>query len=356
MRPRGLYVLDRAAFDLAYGPQEQQDIAQQVEILGPVQSRHTIRDHPELLGQVQVLFSGWGAPRADDAFLDAAPKLKAIFYAGGGVGSWITPAVWERNVIVSSAYAANAVPVAEYALAMILFSLKHGWSLAREVRERRTFPPRDGAPGCYGTTVGLLSLGVTARRLVNLLRPFEMRILAHDPYVSKEEAATLGVEPVSLDELFRRADIVSIHTPLLDETIGLVTAAHVASMKRGATLINTARGQIIREQEVVQVLASRGDLQAVLDVTDQEPPAAGSPLYTLPNVVLTPHIAGSVGRECRRMGRYMVQELHRYLAGQPLCWRITPEMAQVSSHRPHGESTLTLPPKRRAKGAAAALR
>src|SRR5205823_690272 len=126
---------------------------------------------------------------------------------------------------------------------------------------------------------------------------------------------------------------VSLHTPHLPETEGMITGRHLDSMKRGATFINTARGQVVREGEMIEVLSRRPDLQAVLDVTAPEPPAADSPLYTLENVVLTPHIAGSLGEECRRMGRYMVDELRRYLAGEPLKWQVTPQTAAHSSHR-----------------------
>ena len=98
----------------------------------------------------------------------------------------------------------------------------------------------------------------------------------------------------------------------------MITGMHIASMKRGGTFINTARGEIVREREMIEVLIHRPDLQAVLDVTVKEPPDSDSPLYTLPNVMLTPHIAGSVGEECRRMGQYMLDELRRYVAGEPL--------------------------------------
>jgi phosphoglycerate dehydrogenase-like enzyme len=120
---------------------------------------------------------------------------------------------------------------------------------------------------------------------------------------------------------------VSCHAPLVDDTRGLVTGAHLAAMKTGATFVNTARGAVVRESELVEVLAGRPDLEAVLDVTDPEPPAPGSPLYTLPNVVLTPHIAGSVGHERRRLGSAIVEELRNYVSGLPLRWEVTRERA-----------------------------
>jgi phosphoglycerate dehydrogenase-like enzyme len=194
---------------------------------------------------------------------------------------------------------------------------------------------RNSAPGCYNATIGLISLGVIARSLLKLLAPFELNVLVYDPFLTDVEAAELGVENVTLDQLFRRSDVVSLHTPLRPETDRMITGEHLASMKQGATFINTARGAIVREEEMIQVARHRSDLQFVLDVTDpHEPPVPDSPLYELPNVVLTPHIAGSAGGECRRLGRYMVQELERFVAGEPLKWAVTPQSVQVTVNRP----------------------
>ncbi len=137
----------------------------------------------------------------------------------------------------------------------------------------------------------------------------------------------MGVELVSLDEACARADVVSLHTPWLKETEKMITGAHFRAMKQGATFLNTARGAVVDEPAMVEVLTERPDLFAVLDVTHPEPPAPDSPLYTLPNVILTPHIAGSMHNECRRMGQYAVDECRRYLAGEPLRWQVTRELA-----------------------------
>ncbi|HEY2589529.1 MAG TPA: hydroxyacid dehydrogenase [Tepidisphaeraceae bacterium] len=344
-RLQGLYILDRSAFELVYGPQEQQDIARWVEMVAPPRTRQSIAADASLLAAAEVIFTGWGGPLIDERFLQAAPRLKAIFHGAGAAGPILTDAVWARGIEVTTAYAANAVPVAEYTLATILFSLKHGWQLARQVREERAFPDRHGhaGPGCYGSAIGLVSMGMVARTLLRMLEPFELRVLAYDPFLTDGEAQALGVERVSLDELFRTSDVVSLHTPLLPETRGLITGEHVASMRPGATLINTARGQIIRERQMLDVLARRPDLQAVLDVAEREPPDRNSPLYTLPNVVLTPHLAGSIGAECRRMGRYMVDELQRYVSGKPLKWAVTPELARWTTHRPKTRRAARLP-------------
>jgi phosphoglycerate dehydrogenase-like enzyme len=211
--------------------------------------------------------------------------------------------------------------------------LKQARRLANQTREQRSYSERDTAPGCYGTTVGLISLGTTARALLKMLSLFDLRVIAYDPFVKAAEAEQLGVERVALNELFSRSDVVSLHTPLFPETTGMITGQHLASMKQGATFINTARGGIVRQKELIAVAINRPDLEFVLDVVDPEPPEPDSPLYTLQNVLLTPHIAGSVGRECSRMGRFMVEELLRFVRGEPLQWAVTPEIASRSTHR-----------------------
>lgn len=333
-RLKGLYALDQMNLSLIYGPDEQRDIAARIDISPTPWPAKKLHADLSILKDVDVIFSGWGAPRLDAEFLAAAPQLKVIFYGAGAAAGLVTEASWKCGVQVTSAYAANAIPVAEYALAMILFSLKHGFRNARATRELQNFPPHQPSPGAYGSTVGLVSLGVIGRHLLKLLGSFDLRVVVCDPFVTSEEAEQLGVKLLPLEELFRVSDVVSLHTPLLNETRGLITGAHLASMKMGATFMNTARGAVVREEEMIEVLRHRPDLLAIIDVTYPEPPAKGSGLYTLPNIVLTPHIAGSKDAECRRMGRAMVDELNRYLDGKPLQWAVTRELAKFSSHRP----------------------
>jgi phosphoglycerate dehydrogenase-like enzyme len=195
-------------------------------------------------------------------------------------------------------------------LGAILLSLKHAFRLFTRMRVTRCAPEVSGLPGAYGSIVGLVSLGAVSQRLCELLRLFDVRVIAYDPFLSSA-----------------RADVVSLHTPLTPATEGLVKGRHFRQMKNGATFINTARGAIVNEGELIAVLRSRPDLQVILDVTHPEPPTANSALYDLPNVFLTPHIAGSLGPERLRLGQCMLEELDRYVAGQPLLWEITRDRA-----------------------------
>jgi phosphoglycerate dehydrogenase-like enzyme len=349
-RLAGLFIIDAHTFDSVYGPAEQSAIARHVEMVAPPQTRDSVARNPAILNSVQVIFSGWTPPHYDEAFFNLTPNLKAIFHAAGPLG--IPQSAVRRGIVMTTAHEANSQPVAEYSLATILFSLKHGWKLARQTREQRRFADRNSVPGCYRTTVGLISLGMIGRALLKLLSPFDLHVLVYDPFLTDLEAEELQVEKVALDELFVRSDVVSLHAPLFRETRGMITGDHFNSMKQGATFINTARGAIVRQDEMIQVAAKRPDLQFVLDVTDpQEPPAPDCALYDLPNVVMTPHLAGSAGGECRRMGQCMVEELERYVAGKPLKWAVTPDPARATPHRPVSVNTFVKSKQRAALAA-----
>jgi phosphoglycerate dehydrogenase-like enzyme len=320
---RAIYCLDPVHRDTVFGPATEADIAKLVET-NPV-TQATI--DPAVFRDVNVVLGGWDMPVIDAEFLAAAPKLKAVFYSAGSIRRIATDAMWERGIIITSAYAANAIPVAEFTVAAIVMSLKHVWQYAFAARREAKHQPRHPVPGCYLTTVGLISLGMVGRTVAERLRGFEMRVIAYDPFVKPDEAKRLGIELVPLDQVFREADIVSLHTPLMPATEGMITGEHLGLMKSGATFLNTARGAVVRQDEMIAVLRQRPDLTAVLDVTYPEPLPATSPLFTLPNVVLTPHIAGSMHYECRRLGRYAFEELQRYVTGQPLRWQVTRELA-----------------------------
>ncbi|PTX93274.1 glycerate dehydrogenase [Spartobacteria bacterium LR76] len=322
MKPSAIFLLDEENWHTVYGPEERSRLSSLLHQPLRFFTRESIRQAGDALFDADIIFSGWGMPVCDREFLDAAPNLKAIFYAAGSTNPFATEALWEREIIVSTANPALAITVAEFVLAQILLSQKRTWQLMREARESRICRRRIG-PGNYFSTIGLISLGTIARHLLKLLGSFCFNVVAYDPFVSHEEAHRLGVEKVSLDELFQVSDVVSLHTPLLPETIGMIKEHHFELMKHGATFINTARGAIVDEAGMIAALRVRNDLCAVLDVTESEPPAQSSALYELPNVFLTPHIAGALGAECRRLGAMAVDEYERYLNGDPLQGLVT---------------------------------
>ncbi|MFE9536317.1 hydroxyacid dehydrogenase [Streptomyces sp. NPDC006691] len=278
------------------------------------------------LAEAEVLLTCWGAPPLTADVLDAAPKLRAVIHAAGSVKHHITDACWERGIAVTSAAAANALPVAEYTLAAILFAGKEVLRSAQRYAELRTAPEwlsRTEHTGNYRRTVGIVGASRIGRRVIELLRPFDFEVLLYDPYVSGTEAVALGVERVSLDSLCSRSSVVSVHAPQLPETHNMIGAHQLALMPAGATLVNTARGSLVDEPALLAELLS-GRLHAVLDVTDPELPPRESPLYDLPNVLLTPHIAGSLGNELHRMADQALDELERFTTGVPFADPVHP--------------------------------
>jgi phosphoglycerate dehydrogenase-like enzyme len=268
------------------------------------------------LERAEVVLSGWGCPPLDAELLAGAPNLRAVVHAAGGVKGHVTDACWERGLLVSTAAAANAESVAEYTLARILLANKAADRLSRAYRQRRE--PIDliaAYPeiGNLGKTVGIVGASRIGRRVIELLQPFDLRVLVSDPYLE---------DGVDLDELLAISHVVSLHAPSLPETRHMLDARRLALLRDGATLINTARGALIDQDALVAELRT-GRIDAVLDVTEPEVLPAGSPLYDLPNVVLTPHIAGALGVEVRRLGESALAELERYARGEPFAHPVT---------------------------------
>lgn len=301
-----------------FGPDAQRRLAGMVRL----DAGHVHQDsfHIEHLdSETEVLLTCWGAPRLDADVLTLLPKLRAVVHAAGSVKGIATEACRDRGIEFSSAAFVNALPVAEYTLAMVLLANKRVFWLAGTYREVRTgWHPGIVPPGVgnYGPTVGICGASMIGRRVIELLRPFDLTVLLNDPFISSEEAAELGVELVDLDELCSRSGVLSLHAPALPTTHHLIDARRLALMRDEATLINTARGSLVDQDALTAELVT-GRLSAVLDHTEPEVLPIDSRLYGLPNVVLTPHIAGSQGNELRRMGNAAIEELARFVAGEP---------------------------------------
>lgn len=271
-----------------------------------------------VLAQTELLITGWGCPPLDESVLAAAPRLRAVAHTAGSVRGHITEACWDRGIEVSSAAAANALPVAEYTLAMILLSGKRVLESARAYsaeRARTDWLHPDPGRGNYRRTVGICSASLTGRRVIELLRPHDLRVLLYDPYVTPEEAGALGVLPVTLHELFASSDVVSIHTPLLPATRGLVSRELLAALRPDATLVNTARGAVLDQDALTEAVLG-GRIRAVLDVTEPEVLPREHPLWDCENALITPHVAGSQGNELRRLADLTVGEVARWARGE----------------------------------------
>lgn len=281
-----------------------------------------------LLSEAEILITGWGAPYVGREVLTLAPKLKLVVHAAGTVKGIVDACIFDAGIAVSHAAEANAVPVAEFTLAAIIFAGKHVFRFrdlyVADRHRDRTHPMQHEAIGNYRRAVGIIGASRIGRRVIELLKPFDYQVLLFDPTVDAEQAGALGTEKVELDDLMRRSDIVSVHAPSLPSTRHMIDASKLALMKNGATLINTARGALIDEDALLAVLKT-GRIDAVIDVTDPEIPGPESAFYDLSNVFLTPHIAGAVGLERSRLGEMAADEAERFIKGEPMLYGLTLE-------------------------------
>lgn len=287
----------------------------------------------QVLADVEVLVTGWGAPEIDADALLAAPKLEAILHSAGSVKPYLTEDVLARGIRVSSAAVANAIPVAEYTVAMIVLAGKAVLPIAARYRAQQDdLQPDSVFPrmGNYRKRVGIVGASTIGRKVIELLRPYSLEVAVYDPFLSDAEATTLGVTSLELDDLLATSDVVSLHAPSLPSTDNMVDARRIALMRPGATLINTARGEIL-DQQALTARIVRGELYAILDVTVPEVLEAGHPLYTSDRVLLTPHIAGSLGTELGRLAGSVLDELRRLTAGEPLAHQLERERFAITA-------------------------
>ncbi|WP_156760585.1 hydroxyacid dehydrogenase [Microbacterium karelineae] len=271
------------------------------------------------LADVDVLLAGWGCPFIGADLLDGAPRLRAVLFAGGSASAVLdVREAARRRIAFTNAGEGNAQAVAEYTFAMIVLAAKRARYAERIYRERRTYVDREAElrdTGGYGRTIGLIGASRIGRRVARLLAQTDMRVLVSDPYAAMDEVAALGAVHTDLPRLLAESDVVSIHAPATSETDGMIGAVELDLLRDGATLINTARGSLI-DHEALRAHLRAGRIDAVLDVTVPEPLRPDDELWALPNVTITPHIAGATGNELRRLGRDVVDELERFARGE----------------------------------------
>ena len=310
------------SINYVYSPEQLREIAGLTELRSGVASAADVDNGS--LRDTEVLFSTWGMPALNDGQLAKMPNLKAVFYAAGATDAFARP-LFARNIKVFSAWQANATPVAEFCLAQILLGLKGYFRASRLFNSPAGIGHANVGPGVYGETVALIGAGAISNRLQELLRPFEVKVIV---IPSRKEKRT-----VSIEEAFAAAQVISNHLPDRDDNVGVLNGKMFRSMRPGAVFINTGRGRQVNEKEMIEVLEERPDLTALLDVTYPEPPEEGSKLYTLPNVRLSPHIAGSLNDEVKRMSRFMIDEYKRFAAGEPCLYEVRESMLLTSANK-----------------------
>jgi phosphoglycerate dehydrogenase-like enzyme len=331
-KPVSLIACGQYAYDNAYSKSALNKIADLTDLIPGRFDGSLSQADPELLERMEILFTGWYSVEFTEGFLRRVPNLKAVFHAGGSIRRMVTSdTFWDRDIVICNAIEANSVPVAEFTLGQILLSLKRYWHCLKLTAEGGYKPYRWDLtfPGGYQSTIGLIGFGAISRRLTILLKSLDVQVIIYS--LPDDEPAILkaGAKPVGLNHLFMNSDVVSLHLPLLKATTGMINGNHFSLMKQNATFINTARGGLLNLDQLVEVAEGRKDLTFLLDVMDPVPPEQGNPIYSMDNIFISPHLAGALGNECARMGGLMVEELERFLKGDPLQFEITRDIFSI---------------------------
>jgi phosphoglycerate dehydrogenase-like enzyme len=325
-RPTALLLMNERSFRDLFDAPRRERLHQLVDLGDPVRLDDLAAPGAlARLAEAEILVTGWGSPVLGPDVLGAAPALRALVHTGGSVKQHVSQAFWDRGIVVTSAADANAIPVAEFTLATILLEGKRtsryveGYSRYREVDG----PWRESIPSAvnFGGTVGIIGLSRVGRRVAELLRPFDFDVLVADPHIDAADGAAVGARLVRLDAMLAASDIVTVHAPQLPDTHHLLNARRIALLRPHAVVINTARGSLIDTDALIK-RCSTGTLRAILDVTDPEPLPADSPLFDTPGIVLSPHIAGAMHAETRRLADSALDEIERLTQGRPPVHRV----------------------------------
>ena len=311
--------------DYVWAQGRRENLATLTDLYPDVVSSETLLEHVDKLKDVEVAFGTWGFPQLTEEQIDLLPNLKAVFYAAGSVQAFARPFL-NKGVKVFSAWAANAVPVAEYTVAQILLASKGYFQNIQDLHKPDDWRTAYKGPGVYGESIAIVGVGMIGQLVIDLLKPFVLDVCVVSSHMTKEEADAMGVRRVSLEEAFKTCYVVSNHMANRPHTVGSIKGEHFKMMRPNAVFINTGRGAQIVEEEMVGVLKERQDIIALLDVTFPEPPLEGSPLYTLPNVFLTSHIAGSLNDEVIRMADYALSSFANWAKGEGDPYEVTLDM------------------------------
>lgn len=261
--------------------------------------------------------------------LDSLENLKLVVVTRGGPVNVNVDAATGRGVIVANAPGRNAPAAAEYALGLMLAAMKripdaHASLKGGEWRGEFYAYEENGVE-LDGATAGLVGFGAIGSRVAKVLNAFGAEVLVHDPFVDDQEVEAVGGRKVGLDELLESSKVVSLHARLTDETRGMIGAEQIARMPEGSVVVNTARGGLLDYEALCDALESGHLGAAALDVYDEEPPPQGSRLFTVPNLVLSPHIAGATRETAHRAASIAAAEVGRYARSEALANPINPE-------------------------------
>lgn len=295
-----------------------------LESLGTVFWNETGRNYTsdellELLPGAAAVITSWGSPQITEEHVAAADELQIVGHAAGSVKTRLAPAGHERGIVLLSAADVIAESVAEYTLWAMLSGQRNLLRYERVMKQERGWKSADEHFGhsLYAKKIGIVSASMVGRRVIGLLKPFGCDVMVYDPYLSDEDARLLDVRPVTLEELFAAADIISVHAPITPETRRMITRAHFESIRDGALFVHTARTWVL-DQDALTVELQKNRFNAFIDVFEPEPLPADHPLRDLDNVFLSPHVSGHTSESRLRLVEEIARDIQRFFNDQPL--------------------------------------
>lgn len=281
-----------------------------------------------VIGEYDGLITGWGSPRLTDEVLNAASRLRIVAHSAGSVKAYIPEAVLKRGIMVSSAAIAMSPAVAEFSLILVFLGLRPVHHYDHGMRHGRRTWDNAAVTGLgrelAGAQIGVVGAGGIGRIFIRQLKALGADPWVFDPYLAEAAAAELGARKVTLDTLMTECPIVVNHAPTTPETHHMIGKRELGLMGDGGYLVNTARSWVI-DQEALLAELQTGRLRAALDVFDHEPLPLDHPLRSLPNVILTPHVAGATREGYYRQGDCAVRDISNAFAGNPLAHEVTLE-------------------------------
>ncbi|MCZ6676419.1 MAG: hydroxyacid dehydrogenase [Candidatus Poribacteria bacterium] len=291
--------------------------------LNETASNYTSDQVAERIAGFDGVVTGWGAPPITEGAMQHADALRIIAHSAGSVkrlvGEVIDKYIVPRQICVFSANEAIAYNVAEYTVGALIMTSRRWVDFIAHTRSGKWQREEVTSNGQFlrGSVVGIVSASKVGREVIKLLKPFNLTLLIHDPYLSDWDAGNLGVEKAGLNDLFARSDLVTIHAPSIPETNNMIGAEQLQLLRDGATLVNTSRGSVI-DHDALLAEARTGRILITLDVTTPEPLPVDSPFRHLPNVFVTPHISGTGAYGYAKIGEMTLAALEDFFADRPV--------------------------------------
>ncbi len=274
-----------------------------------------------------ILMTGWGTCHLDKEIVAALPNLRLIAHTAGSVALLASPEIYEASVRVISGNDIFAQSVAEGCLCYILSALRRIEHYTGEIRQGRWLESGFDNRGLIGKKVGIIGFGAIAKYFLELIRWFRCEVLIYSSHLSEEEAEKYGGRKAGLSEIFSSCEVVSVHSSLTPATEGLITRELLESLRPGALFVNTARGKVIDEEALFELL-EKGRFYGALDVYEEEPLRADNPVRKCKNVLLMPHMAGPTVDMRKVVAAELTKDIGRFVKGENLVYEITKEHAE----------------------------